>query len=466
MRLNSKLISFLSTRKLFHFLLLANLCVSLGMFYYSFFNILKPDVFTYAALAKSLLHGQYSYWFDVLPDYVPDTLRSPGYPAFLAPFMLFPHGESVAKYGQLILYFISISMILKIISRFNNGFAPKNLFLLFLLPNIQLPFYTAQLLPESSVSFCLVAFLFIYLREKKNIFHFILFGLIWAYIYESRLPFLFLPFVFTAFVFFFRRKTENIRRWAVSLLVFICCILPYGFWNLANHKVFSITPLESGGGILLAGYWQYKLPDVKTPVYFYYEFPYEIISTTDRVKVHADSLRLIEEWNEIENSVTRLKTHADSANEQIMDSYFGLFIRTYSAEYTMAREKAIKEKTIAHIMSDFDFWLTRPYNLLHVYVTNVNWKLWNSGNFRQKIVAIYPTLVTGTFALLFIGVFIYLLFKNRKLFGQLAPFIILILYAWCMYFPFAAQSRYSISFHMLVLSVITIVITNNLKGTK
>src|SRR4029077_3775436 len=104
-------------------------------------NTRSADYYTYWELASGLLQGKYSFWHSLDP-YPPDTFRTPGYPLFVS---VPPRGCTslpVLVALQAGLYIASLVLVTQILRRFvPDDLLPRTLFLLVLLPNVQLPYY-------------------------------------------------------------------------------------------------------------------------------------------------------------------------------------------------------------------------------------------------------------------------------------------------------------------------------------
>ncbi|HEY0977716.1 MAG TPA: hypothetical protein VGE21_09615, partial [Flavobacteriales bacterium] len=145
----------LSSLRLRNILLAAN--VLMGVLVVYIFRTAHGDLGDYLPLADGILHGTYSMWYR-LPVDIPDTFRNPGYPLFLALFRAIGPDLLWVQAAQVLLHALSVLLILRIVGRL-GGLIAQNIFLLLLLPSINVLYFSTGIYPETPTMFFACLFL-------------------------------------------------------------------------------------------------------------------------------------------------------------------------------------------------------------------------------------------------------------------------------------------------------------------
>ena len=428
-----------------------------------------PDAVAYLNMGKGLIVGKFSSWY-YLETFYPETLRMPGYPLFIG--ITLAAFDSiwfilVVQYACLMLsYYLCIRMISKLIVDEAIRKLTKITFLVIAIFSIQLPYYTGQIAPQSLSSTLLVIYFYIFLVHRHTLLSGIVQGIILAGIFQLTPSLLLFPFIvfITSLL-----KREIFRAQVASLAIFIISALPFGLWNLSNHGVFKITPLEGGAGVAHMGYWQYKLPKNYSEAFYWGNnsgddliYPFRISNQ----EAELNRIRFEEEWNEILTSISHLKTEEDLLWENKMNSQNpGQFI-LYNSAYTQAREKALWFKTIENALDDPLYYAkTRIYSFFRSYVTGVSEDAFNnSKGFFQHFNILYPFIVT--ISVILFGIFfisLHIVKGWREINFEIKIIFFAVIYFGVIHTPFATQARYTVPIHMLVFLLLSIFLTPHVK---
>jgi len=248
----------LSSTRLFKVLLALNLLVAVAVLIV-FHGATGGDARSYFSLADGILHGRYSMWW-FLPVDVPDTFRNPGYPLFLAPFRYFTTSVLPMQVAQLVLYAGAVLLTLRIIGRLGGGVAARNLFLLILLPSINMPYFIPAIFPEIPTLALITAFVWLDVEGKEGWKKAVLLAALAGAAFQMRSSILLLPALWIVARWVFQRDKAKLGANLVFLCAFGLTLLPYSLWNYAHHGVFKPTPLEGGGGVAHMGWWSGKIP--------------------------------------------------------------------------------------------------------------------------------------------------------------------------------------------------------------
>ena len=216
-----------------------------------------PDQNDYLALAESILNGKFSSYF-FLENYYPATLRSPGYPLFLASILAIFQTSLFVKYAQLFMYFFSIILSIKIIEKLSESQLSQYIFIALSTICIQIPYYSALISSESLTIFIIIYNIYILLvKDIKNIFVNALTGFTFSFLVLTKPAFLLLPFllIFLAIIL-----KSNLKNYIFIIIFFLLGLMPFSAWNYANHGVFKPTTIEGMATIAHMGYWNFKLP--------------------------------------------------------------------------------------------------------------------------------------------------------------------------------------------------------------
>ena len=419
-----------------------------------------PDEVGYLNMAKSIGKGTFSSWYFLNTD-VPETLRTWGYPYFIHLIQIISYNVMFVKIAQLIFYFISVLIVLKLIQFHTKDLLYRSLFLLLLTPNIQLAYYTGQIVPEGIATFFVVLFIFIWYTWPKSTIKFLLLAFTAFVLFQLRPAFLLFPIIFFLIEFFYQK---NYGLACLFLFTYGLLLLPFGFWNKKHHGIFKVTPLEGGAGISHLGYWSFRLPAGYKDTFYWNHWIYKDIFQPQFYSESEQKASVVQynnEWVNIENRVSKYLTRKDSIVLEEMKAYPSQF-PVYNSAYTIQREKILWEFTKEHIRQDLGRYIaTRIYTFFRIWFTGINTDFYKA-SFKQKVSMLYPFIITFVFILG--GLFtIAILFIKRILdFKLFFGIFIFIIYLGCIHNAFSIQSRYTVPVHILILFLLAIGIGNML----
>lgn len=455
----------LASARVFWLLLGLNLLVTVVVALVTFQTI-GGDHYTYLGYADGLLHGRYSYWY-FLPEYVPDTFRNPGYPLFLFLLKTLGIGEAGIRLVQIGLYLVTIALVLRLAARCESSgsWLVRNLFLLLLLPNIQLAYFAAVIFPEILVAFLIVAYGMVALTWPMGTWkRTVALGLLAGLIFQVRPIFILFPGVQLVLDFWQTRpKTAFSWMQAVALLaLFGSTMLPYALWNYRHHGVLKPTSLEGGAGVMQIGFWALRMPGYHETRYWGNQMGDEVVSFTEPAAVPGHIAAFNHEWDSIDEQCRPLLTARDYHYLPLMRRDHAHLFPTYSSAYTLRREHLLMQANLADIRREPGYYFkTRLYTLVRLWVTGVQRPAWQAAATPlAKIKVLYPTLVSGvTFllALLSIG---WALPHWRSLNSPATWWLALALlvYFGLVHLPFAIQARYTVPVRPWLLLAIALAV--------
>lgn len=437
-------------------LLLSVFLVSIVIFNISS-AITFPDAAAYWLMGESIYLGKFSSWY-VLTDYYPETLRTPGYPIFLAACQLASGSQYFAKLIQLALYFISVAICLSIIKDIDKKLIFRNIFLLLLIPNLQIVYYTGYISSEMLTVFFVVLMMKLVFSKKSNS-NALLLGVVSYLLFITKPAFLLFPFLIS--IYFVFKNKKDLRFSLIYVFSFCVLLVPFGLWNKVNHGKFTVTSIEGGAGVAHLGYWQLKLPDgYLEPFYWNNNTSYDYTKPNffSEKELQDNVYKFEKEWNVILKDLNKHITPKDSAALLYMkENNPGIFL-LYNSEFTLDREKQLWSLTIGHVKENPLYYLkSRLYHFVRFYVTGINYKNLNEATgVLSKAKVVYPFFIT--FSFIFVGLLLSTIIFLRKKNGllQYLPFILVAWYISLVHLPFAIQARYTVPVHLIIILALSV----------
>jgi len=439
----------LNSKKTYKYLLISNGILACILFYL-FRDFVSGDEKNYLSYAQGLDYGRFSQWW-FLPNYVPDTISTPGYPFFLFLIEKISSGLYFIKAIQLLLYSGSVFLILKIASQYDSGYRLKNIFLILLLPYVQVSVFAMSIQPESLLTFLITLFLYIDSRNLKPEWKYSALGLLSGCIYLVRPSFLFFPILLFAFKLITQREKFPVGLGISMLVIYFLSIMPYGIWNLKNHNVISITPIEGAGGKLSLGYWSFKMPGYYEKRYLGNSMSNEIFSFTPKSETKNNIHAYNKEWDYIDSACAQYLSPQDYFNLAEMNNYNGYY-KTYNAKYTIEREKLLKKLTMKHLKEEPIYTLkTKLFTLARLWFTGLQLSELQNPNSGKQFFAIYFSIVSALFFLASLILIPVAFYKKKISWAGSQTAIILITYYGLAHIAFALQAKYTIPLRLIVL---------------
>lgn len=453
---------FLAMKKVFYTLLVLNALVTCSILWASRGTILS-DTWSYLGLAEGILHGQYSMWWP-LGDGYPDTFRMPGYPLFVALFVgLFGNWHSVLV-AQFILYVLSIYLALRTIDLLGGDRAARSVFLIILLPMVNVPFYIGQLYAEIPVMAAIG--LAIYLEARHRVWTWgtaVGIGLLLGFIFQCRPVFLLFPLAYAVCALLLDKHHAKLRPLLLMVAVFGATLLPFGAWSLANHGVFKVTPLQGAGSYMHLGYWSGKTPGYTDRFYLGNFNGDEVLRFTPKDSVPANIRAYEMEWAEIKDQIDPLLTAKDTAMREAQHRLTHTH-PTYNSAYTMLREELLLDKAVRHYLDDPWYTLAfKSYSAVRLWVIGIQIGEFRSASLAGKLQMLFATMSTGMIFLVFI-LFVPLAYLRGVLSIRTTwPILLYLAYSTVIHLPFTIQSRYTVPVRLLMFILMAMAIMGLLK---
>lgn len=441
-------------------LLAANMAVALGMVYIIWGKWLG-DTSSYLGLAEGILHGNYSMWWE-LPGSYPDTFRTPGFPLFIAVIMqVFGTWKAVIAVN-FVIYGLGLLLTLRTIKTIDPRPQARNLFLLLLLPLLNVPFYIGQVYPEIPSLFAISAVLYMLSgKGPVGIGRALVLGLLYGFIFQSKPIFLLFPFLVPVAGWLVERHGFAFRGHLIAAGIFVLTLLPYGIWNSAHHGVFSVTPLEGGAGVMHFGVWAGKIPGYTEKVYWHNFTGDELVRFTPVDSIPAHVRAYEQEWVMVNHELSPLLTAADSlmlASGQLMTHNPS---PTYNTAYTLERERLLRELAIDDALKWPGYILAyKSYSAVRLWVIGVQRADFFKASLPKKVELLYGPLSTGVVFLMFIVFVPIAYFRGGIKLRDTWLFLLFLGYFGVMHIPFVIQARYTTPVRFAMLAVLSLALVS------
>ncbi len=460
----ARIYSGLGDRRIFRGLLLLNAIVTLVIMWVSSRMVLS-DTWSYLGLAQGILHGNYSMWWELGPDY-PDTFRTPGYPLLIAFFIrIFGSWKSVLVV-QFLFYCASLWLTFKTVDILGGRREVKSMFLLLLLPLVNVPFYITQLYTEIPVLAALSLSLYLILRSTSwGLGKAVFVGLLFGFVFQCKPIFLLFPLMFVVIQWF--GLSENRDRVGLLLMlgIFLVTLLPYGAWNYQHHGVFKVTPLQGSGSYMHLGYWSGKTPGYTDRFYLRNFNGDEVLHFTPKDSVAANIRKYESEWKVMNDSLYPLLTAKDTAMWNAAPSLSHPAELTYNTQYTLLRDKMLLNRAIGHYLADPGYTiLFKTYSAVRLWVIGIQIQEFRSASIPGKLKMIYATASTGIIFLLLIICLPWVYLKHGLSFKKTWPMILFLLYFTFVHLPFTIQSRYTVPVRFMMLALLAFAVVWLIQG--
>jgi len=456
----------LGTRQAYLVLIALNVLVTLGIMWATR-NVILSDTWSYLGLAEGILNGEYSMWWSLDGEY-PDTFRAPGYPLFIAAIMSV-FGTWKAVIGvQFVLYWVALYFTLRTIARFDPRLVARNLFLLFLLPMVNVPYYVAQVYTEIPVLAALSVVLFLVMRPGRwSILVSIVLGLLFGFIFQCKPVFLLFPLLFSVTAFLLEKRGSDFRGHGVMLVTFFVTLLPFGFWNLRHHGVFKVTPVQGGGGYMHFSYWCGKMPAYTDHISLRNFTGDELIRFTPEDSVPGNIAAFEKEWAGINAQLDLLLTAKDSAMFRAREGMKYPAENTFNSQYAMLQEKLLMQKGLEHMWNDPVYTLAyKSYSAVRLWVIGIQRGDYASASMGGKVQMLYATASTGVMFLL--SLVLLPLAYRRGVIGLRGtwPMLLSLVYVGVFHIPFTIQARYTTCVRFAMFALLAMAITGLLWGKR
>lgn len=456
----------LGKRSVYIVLLVLNATVTLAMMWATR-NTMLSDGWSYLGLADGIVHGEYSMWWPLAEDY-PDTFRAPGYPLLISMVMMVTGGWKAMIALQLVLYIVALVLALRTVKWFDPRIQVRSVFLLLLLPMVNVPFYITQIYTEIPALAAVSAALYLSTRYKRWSWgKAILVGLLFGFIFQCRPVFLFFPFMSVVIHHVVNKRSSDTRGQLLALTVFVATLLPFGAWNLRNHGVFQVTPLEGAGGYMHFGYWCGKMPGYTEHVYWHNFTGDELVRFTPEDSVAAHIAAFEKEWADIKTQLAPLLTRKDSVMMSERSAMPYAAINSFNTQYTQLREKLLFQKGKEHLLGDLGYTIAyKSYTAMRLWVIGIQRGDYHAASSSGKLKLLFATGVTGLLFLLFIWL-VPLAYYRRVLDWRTTwQYLLYLGYFTLIHLPFTIQSRYTLCVRFVMFALLAFAISGLLWGKR
>jgi 4-amino-4-deoxy-L-arabinose transferase-like glycosyltransferase len=213
----------------------------------------------YRRLGRALAEtGRFTRFPDE-PTFVPEVIRTPGYPAFVAVvYTLFGPSQLAVAIAQTLL-FVAIVLLVFSIARAcaPPGVAVGAAALTALYPTF--PYFGALVMTELWTTFVLTAAFAVAFRARRTgaVTDYAILGALLGVAALSRPAFVLLPVAMIAAggLLFWRSRGRAVRPWGWALAVFVLTLLPWLAFNQAVMGRFALAPAGGVGRGLWEGSW-------------------------------------------------------------------------------------------------------------------------------------------------------------------------------------------------------------------
>lgn len=440
------------------------MAVALAMVWLTRHTVLG-DTSSYLGLAEGIRHGNFSMWWEIPGDF-PDTFRTPGFPLLIAIVMSLT-GSWKAMIGvNFALYGIGLFLSLRTIRFIDPRPEVRNLFLLLLLPLLNVPFYIGQVYPEIPSLAAISAVLYIFTcKEAKGMGWGIAIGVLYGFIFQCKPIFLLFPFIVPLMERIVMRRWVNFKVHFLSIVVFVLTLLPFGFWNLKHHGVFSVTPLEGGAGVMHFGVWAGKMPGYTEKVYWHNFTGDEVVRFTPEDSIPGNIKAYEKEWADINAQLAPLLTAKDSVMLASGTLLSHSATRTYNTAYTIERERLLRKKAAEDALKWPGYMLAyKSYSAIRLWVIGIQRGDFAKASPTKKLELLYGPATTGGLFLLFIIAVPIAMVRQKLRLDDVWPFLLFFVYFGLVHIPFVIQARYTMPVRFVMLALLAMAITGLLLG--
>ncbi len=459
----ARLLQFLDQRRTFRALLILNVLMVLVTLWMSR-NSMLSDGWSYLNLAEGILHGKYSMWW-VLDGYYPDTFRAPGYPFFIACCLKLFGTWKAVKVVNFVLYWVALYYALRTIEHLDPRRSTRSIFLLLLLPMVNIPFYINQLYTEIPVLAGLTFLMDAYLRMGRwSILRAAIAGLLMGFLILCKPMLVAFPFGMLVLTWWFGRSGSDVRGQLVMLGMCTVSLLPYGLWSLEHHGVFKVTPIQGGSGYMHFAYWCGKMPAYQDTISLRNFTGDELIRFTPEDSVPANIASFEQEWAGVNAQLAPLLTREDSVMMASWDRLPYAAEPTYNTAYALMREKLLGRLALQHMLHDP--WYTlgyKAYTAVRLWVIGIQRQDFARASLSSRVQMLYATLSTLFNFLLALVLLPWAYLRGILPLRTTWPLLATVLYVWLLHIPFTIQARYTVCARFALFVLMALALTGFLQ---
>ena len=404
-----------------------------------------------AAMARS---GEFTRFPDS-PTFIPEVIRTPGYPAFVAViYRLFGVNTLPVAIAQAIVFVLICFLVYALANRIAGARAAAVAALMTaLFP--PLPYYGALVLTEVWTTFVLMAAMVVCVRamQSGHTRTFMIAGMLFSGATIVRPAFILLPFGLAIAMPILVRSERNRRRigqWAALAAVAAITMVPWFTYNYVYLGRFTLSPAGGIGRGLWEGSWQGRwagrahndLTHIAEVTPDRAELDARVREVAAREGIAPDGmLTYVHEWQDIRKIWESPTDPMERARARVVADQ----------EYLRA--------ALAHIREDVPGWIVRR-------VTRGTFILWATDiPIRYTDINETPPIVIrliwlAQVVLLAIAAFGLVVLLRRRRFAEAALIALALLYVWGVHVPLLCETRQSLPVKPLVLTLAAIAITS------
>lgn len=404
-----------------------------------------------AAMARS---GEFTR-FPESPVFIPEVLRTPGYPAFVAViYRLFGTSTLPVAIAQA-LVFASICLIVFALARRIAGERTATVAAIMTAAFPPLPYYGALVLTEVWTTFALMAAMLVCLRavQQGRTRDFVIAGLLFSGTTLVRPAFVLLPFGLAIAMPVLVHSERNRRRagqWAVLAVAAAITMVPWFTYNYVYLGRFTLSPAGGIGRGLWEGSWQGRWSGRS-----HNDLTHIAEVTPDRIELDArvrevataagiapdGMLTYVHEWQDIRRIWESPTDPMERARARVVADQ----------EYLRA--------AVAHIRADLSGWAVRraPRRAFILWATDIP--------IRYTDINAMPTIVIRAIwwpqvILLLVAAGGVVVLLRRGQFAEAALVTLPLLYVTGVHVPLLCETRQSLPVKPLVLMLAAIAVTS------
>jgi 4-amino-4-deoxy-L-arabinose transferase-like glycosyltransferase len=405
-----------------------------------------------AGMAKS--GGEFTRYPDS-PTFIPEVIRTPGYPAFVAViYRLFGVRTMPVAVAQAFVFVLICFLIYALAARMaGHRAATVAAFMTALFP--PLPYYGALVLTEVWTTFVLIAAMLVCLRaiQSGRTRDFLIAGLLFSCTTIVRPAFILLPFGLAAAMPILVPSERNRRRigqWAALAVVAGLTMVPWFTYNYVYLGRFTLSPAGGVGRGLWEGSWQGRWPGrAHNDLTHTAEQPISTEELDARVRDIAAGVGMapdgmldyVHEWRDIRRIWETPTDPMERARARVVADQ----------EYLRA--------ALEHIREDLPGWLAR-------HLTRSPFILWATDiPIRYTDINAAPVIVIRSIwlvqvILLAIAAAGIIVLLRRGRYAEAALITLPLLYVTAVHIPLLCETRQSLPVKPLVITLAAIAITS------
>jgi Dolichyl-phosphate-mannose-protein mannosyltransferase len=405
-----------------------------------------------AGMAKS--GGEFTRYPDS-PTFIPEVIRTPGYPAFVAViYKIFGVSTMPVAIAQAFVFVLICFLVYALTARLaGHQAATVAAIMTALFP--PLPYYGALVLTEVWTTFVLIAAMLICLRaiQSGRTRDFLIAGLLFSCTTIVRPAFILLPFGLAAAMPIFVPSERNRRRigqWAGLALVAGVTMVPWFTYNYVYLGRFTLSPAGGIGRGLWEGSWQGRwagrahndLTHIAEVTTDRTELDAKVREVATRERIAPDGmLNYVHEWQDIRRIWETPTDPMERARARVVADQ----------EYLRA--------ALEHIREDLPGWLMR-------HLTRSPFILWATDiPIRYTDINAAPVIVIRLIwlvqvillAIAAVGIVVLL---RRGRYAEAALITLPLLYVTAVHMPLLCETRQSLPVKPLVLALAAVAITS------